>query len=1312
MAVGQRGVLRSDEITGTQKLANLSVSHDVQVRTNKTSLAAHDYGVSITSDDIVEIYRQYFKSPISGKMIIGDKVGPTATGGQHQTSQLVRNTVLVGNEISPRVAAKNIMKSDELAKTVLSESSAQRAADILVEIAKIEEPQKPSELTIHKHKWAEILLKIAQSKQDHVVAVLNKLPDDNRNAVLGHSWRHLTTLDIGKTEESELLSCIVLKMAPDKSAQFLKQCTGDQVYAILQCGRMETFSKAHELDFVNVSASDGFNVLTVDCLKGATSYRESMASKACTSILAIMGDELDDKINKLQNEQQKAIREIASYKYEQNLNVELGGTTEENQKEEQGALSVSIGSFYVITDETDGEVPTNFHQDSASLRAVVNSTSSDQNRGYVLRPGITIATIDPTAALRTTSTDYEGDNVSFASYSTDDEFDEWIGGTHTLLTEQSLLRNTSLNEHRKSLLTKSVNQSLRPVGNFEVIRSVDKRIHTTSVLPAASYSSAIKTMKKANEMDTLKKEKTQQSLQAQETISDLDTAMDFEESIDMPKLVVETLELGLSEREYKNMTNRLGDFLLAVAHSCQRRKAEIEYEIQSWEEQKAQLETASNINQQVVTEQLTRATAKLSQLRMMKEHPLSTVQQRMLRDGFVELLARYLMLENEQEEFKQQTVGIRGGKKAFALKVNKLQQFREALDNQSWESVTLISSLVNSALANARKKDAYIAAKKTDQHFELEGKRTYRDVSLDTIERFGNYVVMGGDSSATDFDQMILVQGLNTSLESIAGHQGSIDKELLPKMEKKEKALRTMLFEIGDEKKKVYPESLHEELGQIEQQIEVINSRIKEEGKGSTPKTTKEKIMERRQQQLDLTTLYTEAQQAYLKLSGQHETLREEVCKLLEEIAQTDKTISSIEDDILTKEQKLKDNDTWGIDRLYTDAFSAQERMRTHGMSTELQYFIDSTKGESNKVKYYFPELVVAHAKDVLRESAESKMASKWKEVKAEEKQIKIDEELSMLEERAVIGHHEVLFHALGHEQYCNLTAIKKLNNESRRRIRDHLILNGAIDIPRTHKRIIFNIAKEAGIISRESCSSDIFIEEIKLSASPFQEELMIALAIKVPETFVRLVSAVDPMKLNVHELCAIYEGCRAMPSNPKLHDIEKQCAEYAKYKTVDELMPKQNMEMCLAAGEALNKHILLMNVNNATHSDQTPDCITKIPFDKHKVFDYSNPRMQLLYALSFAQNFIAGAEVGMMHLSASFLEQSTSQHIMQAHNSAKLHMIGLGQQLLVESQPEFKEGKCYQNIYFSASGSPGNCLVNTDSFQPRGAESDWNYKK
>ncbi len=1304
-----------NELTGIDNLQNLSSESSVEIKT-KATIGSNSYDVSITSDGIVNVQRLHLN------FAVAHKVGPTDFGSEHQTSQSIRNTVLSDDQIPPEVAAKNIMKSDKLAKlakVVLEASSASRAALIITEVARL--ASDIAKLETYNCNLAGTLSSMADAELDHVVNILNELSAENRNSILNYMCITLVNPDAGKSDIGELCSCIILKMKPEKAADFLNTCSGHHIYTILQCEQQAAFTKKYEIDFIISSPEIDIHTDTSDdemlMLKGfeeVSDITESIISRSRAEILAYMDKELESKIQELSSEEQQKLREVAIFSSAQSASEKPLTETELHSfsnKEHDQAFGQSVYSMQAMTpNDTNLDFHENTHQELSF------TPSSVQSEGMLLRDGTRVISESLTDALRTTRSNShpEPDSVSNASFSTvdDDEFfDDWMGEQFALTDRTDMPTFTVMNERSKLASTESINHSLRPTGTFNVYTKADASIRSASILPRSNDSLAIEAMKEANKISTLKAGKLAGAESINAT-SLVDSLPELEETIEIPELVLITLQNGLNEQEHDNMINRLGDYTLAVAHTLKRKTNEITLQIKSLEKNKSSLSASTaDITDEITTKELERAERDIVNLNAMLDHPLSQVQQRILRDGFVELLARFLMLENEQEEFKQQPVGIKGGKKAFALKINKLQQFREALDNQSWESVSLISGIVKSSLTNARKKDAYIDAVNKGTHQNLVSQRTYADVSLDGINLFGGDTVSSG-MNPNEFDDWVLEKGLVSSTYSISSKLGDIDDVLIPKKVKIDTQLKEKLFTVSDDEQIDNVETLREQLALIEQQVVALENKVTQVQ--SEPKASEVVIEERRNNYSKLKMLYLKAVTAHENaLNSQPDRLnvfKQNIEKLLVEMQKNENIICTLEDEIQAKEAEFKADGIWGLDRLYTDSFSEQERMRTHAMSTELRYFIDSTRGERNKVKYFFPKVVAGHAKAELQASAESKIRSKWKDIKLEEKAAAVLNEYTKLEERVIAGLHEVLFHSLGHRQYCVLSAVAELDDVTLGQIRDHLVLNNAVDIPRPHKRIIFEIGKEIGMISKGPCSKENFIEDIKLSASPFQRDLMIALAVKAPETFVRLASSIDPMTLTAHELYAIYEGCRMMMKNPVIHAIVKQCTEFAKYKAIDKLMPPQYIDVCLAAGDTLNKQIQLLKANSATKSDQTPSCITKIPFDKHKVFDYSDPKMQLLYALSFAQSFMAGAESGLMDMTESFMDQG--QGIMNANNPAKFHITGLAQQVLVESQPEYKDGECYQNIYFSAAGTPGNCLVNTDYFQPRGEDSDWNYKK
>lgn len=211
------------------------------------------------------------------------------------------------------------------------------------------------------------------------------------------------------------------------------------------------------------------------------------------------------------------------------------------------------------------------------------------------------------------------------------------------------------------------------------------------------------------------------------SLSDIDTSDNQPEATDIPDDVVLALRSGLLITDSKAMPQALADYALAVGR-CVRAKVK-----------------------------------------------LTPTQQRLLRNGYVELLAHDQELNNPYGIVHKKTGGISRGKLAIAMRLDMLEQVRESIRSGGSGMATQISGVANLGPLEAFRRD------------------------------------MLGCKNQPEFVDLVFSQGMNIDLFCISGHQKDIQKANVTVTDKTEKLIA--------EKTKPSAQQNEEEISRLEYSI-------------------------------------------------------------------------------------------------------------------------------------------------------------------------------------------------------------------------------------------------------------------------------------------------------------------------------------------------------------------------------------------------------------------------------------------------------------------------------------------------------------
>ncbi|CAM3504443.1 hypothetical protein [Parendozoicomonas haliclonae] len=87
---------------------------------------------------------------------------------------------------------------------------------------------------------------------------------------------------------------------------------------------------------------------------------------------------------------------------------------------------------------------------------------------------------------------------------------------------------------------------------------------------------------------------------------------------------------------------------------------------------------------------------------------VSPVQQKLMRDSYLELMAHYQMLYMCANHVEGKALGIKGGKKTMATMVDVLEQVRMAIRNHDWEMASQINNVSRQGITNCQCKGEFV----------------------------------------------------------------------------------------------------------------------------------------------------------------------------------------------------------------------------------------------------------------------------------------------------------------------------------------------------------------------------------------------------------------------------------------------------------------------------------------------------------------------------------------------------------------------------------------------------------------------------
>ncbi len=325
----------------------------------------------------------------------------------------------------------------------------------------------------------------------------------------------------------------------------------------------------------------------------------------------------------------------------------------------------------------------------------------------------------------------------------------------------------------------------------------------------------------------------------------------------------------------------------------------------------------------------------------------------------------------------------------------------------------------------------------------------------------------------------------------------------------------------------------------------------------------------------------------------------------------------------------------------------------------------------------------------------------------------------------------------MGVTKFGKLKEIRTMKAEAFNEMLEHLMQSSPIHLLPEYKQQLLDFARKEGLLGRTKYNDAQRVAALEQASSPYCESFMKPLAVKNPELFVRVLYATDPTKLNGAELHANYAGCRALLKSPKVAELLEKEPIVGHVPDVTVLFPELELNQYQKFSGSVQSFLTLMQGTDGTSTIASTNDVTivevpeepkagiqdssskkvKVTAKKWKALDFSNPNMQALLALNYGFSCMQGIRAGLggevaMASTTGFDSNSLSSDYLQLDkvvNQVKLDIVGLGQELLINSQPEYKKGKAYMQLVFNEDGIPSDtCLLNSDNFQFRGG---WQFR-